>query len=202
MRRLCDTGQVLGEPLIREYCLNEASYMHARHVLDLGAHDGSVSMLAAMILHGANVHAVEPADDAYEACLANSEGLYVPHKMGICAEEGQKLECTLGIGRRPGVRAYTATDKGKIESHTLAWMVREFKIDPRSGLLKADCEGAEHCLLDDPQLSQWMVFAAELHPSSEAERDELVKKALHLFGRTHTMTVFFHQALHVQCIRR
>jgi len=202
MKRLCDTGQVLREPLIREYCLNEADFMGVRHVLDLGAHDGSVSMLAAMILHGANVHAVEPALDAYVACEANSEGLYTAHHMGIAPVEGQKVECTLGIGRRPGVRAYTPTDKGTIESHTLAWMTKEFKLDPRSGLLKADCEGAEHCLLDDPQLSQWMIVACELHPASEKEREELCLKALRIFGRSHTVTLFWSQALHLQAIRR
>ena len=128
--------------------------MRGKVVVDVGAHIGSVSILAS--LRGASVYAYEPCSDNFESLLMNmiENRAYAieAHKLGVGVPGERKLYLDF-VNRGQNTLFLDINDFPHdvcevVEVVSLNSVFKDNLI-PRCTLLKLDCEGAEREILDE-----------------------------------------------------
>lgn len=122
-------------------------------VIDIGAHIGAASVLAAQ--RGARVKAYEPSSSAYQALLANilNNGLPVePYHVGVGTRGIRKLYLDVyNTGQNSEFLIYPELDLNTFEFMNVI-SLGEVLYNPLEGIcdfLKLDCEGCEDRIIRD-----------------------------------------------------
>lgn len=154
-------------------------------VLDIGAHQGVVSMYLAKRF-GVTVYAYEPVPENFERLKRNLRANAIttvhPHKLAVSAD-ARYLTMVRGSHSAEGSAWFTPTTQTRFRarSTTLA-RIFEANAIKRCRLLKLDCEGAEHEILANMNglLDRIDYVRGELHmiaPLAEAGWDIETTKA-------------------------
>jgi FkbM family methyltransferase len=160
--------------------LNESS-----RVVDIGAHVGVISMLLAKA-YGCRVIAYEPAPGNYSRLLSNIRKnklskLILPLNAAV-TRDGRDVFIDGDMSRNSGsMMIYHAGQGTRVASVTLADIICNHTVD----LLKIDCEGAEHEILDDfTPLVHVKAIRGEFH---DLDGDNIHFRAEELLTRVRTI---------------
>lgn len=150
-----------------QYRLKDVPQNYLNFMLDIGAAYGLISIMARLLHPKMQIIAIEPHPETYIDLVSNVDRLKI-----------KTMNCAFGDGsvfyleKERKMRLCNSFSKQKnnttkIQSHTLAEMVKLYKIDPSSLILKIDCEGAEWCMVgnreDEKIIKQSKVLAIEVH---------------------------------------
>jgi len=151
-----------------EYRLDSIPLAPDALVLDIGAHVGTVSCYFAKTRSDLRVVAVEPGDPQWALLSRNVEVNLPPdppsgrHHAYHVAVTGDRRTVALAQSPMNSGSASIYTDgEATIQSVTLTDLLDEH--GPRAGLLKIDCEGAEHEVLTDDVLDRVDYLVGEFH---------------------------------------
>lgn len=144
--------------LVREiqgpYQFDSIPFVRGDVVLDIGAHQGIVSMYLARRYPGLKIYAFEPVLDNVEKMVINLQrnkikGVRV-HPEAVTAD-GRDFPMLSGSHTAEASGFFDPDASGRattVGSTTIAKILRRYRIE-RVRLLKLDCEGAEHEILAD-----------------------------------------------------
>lgn len=135
------------------YDLDSIRFRKGDFVLDIGAHVGLVSIYLAKKHPGIVVHSYEPVIENFirlqrHVHLNETPNVH-PHKLAVTAD-GLKRIMVRGEFHSGGATAFHAFEREAFEvvSTTVPRILKRHDIK-RVKLLKLDCEGAEHEILED-----------------------------------------------------
>lgn len=115
--------------------------------IDIGAHIGAVSVLAAM--RGAKVLAYEPASDNYRILVENSRGLDImPYFSGIGNGPGRLFLDEYNTGQNSQFLMYPELDPDIFEDAEMIPLEKALPSDRDCDFMKVDCEGCENFVID------------------------------------------------------
>jgi FkbM family methyltransferase len=132
-------------------------------VLDIGANNGMFSVMASVLCPGARKVAVEPHPETYARLVQNVAFLGV-RPFQVALGNGSPVD----FCARKNSGNMQTTPGSQVPSMKLGDLIRHTGITiSRNTFIKMDCEGAESCLLGDPEvldiLSRIGGFSAEVH---------------------------------------
>lgn len=137
-------------------------------VLDIGAHVGTVSCYFAKTRPDLRVVAVEPGDLQWTllernvyANLPDALPAHQHHAYHVAVTGNRRLVSLTAPSDNSGAGSIYAGGAPTIQSVTLIDVLDEH--GPRAGLLKIDCEGAEHEVLTDDVLDRVDFLVGEFH---------------------------------------
>ncbi len=166
--------EVVHEVWAENVYLLDPEQVRDRFVLDIGAHIGAFSLLAAS--HGANVIAFEPDPENAEQMRRNLS--LAPGGMG---RRVTLVEAAVGSDRlrQNGARSYTTSESRRgveVERADLNGVIGPILINHGLAFLKVDCEGCEWDALAELGERGWLVQAdrisGEWHGPATTKRDQ------------------------------
>ena len=141
--------------------------------LDIGACVGTVALQVRLCHPGTRVFCVEPDPGFYECLVDNLAELDIEFLNAGLGKNGDFLEIQHGTSL---AKSYRASSIGRIPAMPLSRLVDVFGVAVEKLWIKFDCEGAEHCLVDDREsldiLQRCLASSWEMHsgPRGRARR--------------------------------
>jgi FkbM family methyltransferase len=144
-----DQGSFRGVILDDEYGLEDLAFKPQR-IVDIGANIGIFSLWAGANFPAAQIHAYEPNSALKPYLDANLSQIYARvFPDGLCEKDGHGSLESSGHSQLGRCKADVS---GDISVVTLRTAIR--RMGGCVDLLKLDCEGAEWCILEDPEALQ------------------------------------------------
>lgn len=156
-------------------------------IVDIGASNGTVSIMARVLQPSSRILAFEPARATFDHFQRNMQNWAVEcYRLAL----GDGSPMYFKPGRFRGENRFTNEGDGEaVDSIPLSEIFKNYKVETTTPyIVKIDCEGGEVSLLRDPGafeiLSRSTQFMIELHPGVYDDC-KIWEEWIQKFGRTH-----------------
>ncbi len=171
---------IVDEVLFRDsYQLRTIGFVPKR-IIDVGAHIGSFSTLAAMLFPTAEIIAVEPEKQNYRLLQENAPRNAQLRNEAVSDTEGN---VTLHIGKNNGAQHSITSSFGAGKLHEGTQEVAAFPLSHYgpADLIKIDCEGGEYAILKDT-LPEAKAVILEIHDLDDGQKPRLLERLVQKYN--------------------